>query len=94
MKIHSVGSVKANQLLKAGFQTIQALKDSDNIEEYLNEPQMKGLKWYEDSLQRIPREEIIDHAVEMIDPNFDHPYAWNGLPEELLKQAKDLWKVS
>ena len=61
MQIHSVGSVKANQLLKAGFQTIQDLKDSDNIEEYLNEPQMKGLKWYEDSLQRIPREEIVDH---------------------------------
>ena len=61
MQIHAVGSVKANQLLKAGFQTIQDLKDSENIEEYLNEPQIKGLKWYEDSLQRIPREEIIDH---------------------------------
>ena len=61
MQIHAVGSVKANQLLKAGFQTIQDLKDSENIEEYLNEPQMKGLKWYEDSLQRIPREEIVDH---------------------------------
>jgi hypothetical protein len=29
----------------------------------------------------------------MIDPNFDHPYAWNGLPEELLNQAKEMWKV-
>ena len=61
MQIHGVGSVKANQLLKAGFQTIKDLKDSKNIEEYLNEPQMKGLKWYEESLQRIPRDEIIGH---------------------------------
>ena len=61
MQIHAVGSVKANQLLKAGFQTIQDLKDSENIEEYLNEPQMKGLKWYEESLQRIPRDEIVEH---------------------------------
>ena len=44
--------------------------------------------------QDYTKEEIIDHAVGMIDPNFDHPYAWNGLPEELLKEAKDLWKVS
>ena len=44
--------------------------------------------------QGYTKEEIIEHAVSMIDPNFDHPYAWNGLPDELLKQAKDLWKVS
>ena len=40
------------------------------------------------------RSEIIEHAIGLIDGNFDHPYAWNGMPEELLKEAKDLWKVS
>jgi len=43
--------------------------------------------------QDLTREEIIENAVAMIDPNFDHPYAWNGLPEELLNQAKEMWKV-
>ena len=42
----------------------------------------------------LSRSEIIEGAVGMIDGNFDHPYAWNGLPEDLLKEAKDLWKVS
>ncbi len=44
--------------------------------------------------QQESREEIIDHAVQMIDPNFEHPFAWNGLPEELLQEAKELWKVN
>ena len=29
-----------------------------------------------------------------MDGNFDHPYAWNGMPDDLLKEAKDLWKVN
>ena len=40
------------------------------------------------------REEIIENAVQMIDPNFDHPFAWNGLPPQLLQEAKELWKVN
>ncbi len=44
--------------------------------------------------QDFTREEIIENAVQMIDPNFDHPFAWNGLPTELLQEAKDLWKVN
>tara|TARA_B100000029_G_scaffold231530_1_gene228941 strand:+ start:4437 stop:5516 length:1080 start_codon:yes stop_codon:yes gene_type:complete len=44
--------------------------------------------------QDLSRNEIIEHAVELIDPNFDHPFAFNGLPEDLLKEAKDLWKVN
>ena len=40
------------------------------------------------------RSEIIDHAIEMIDGNFDHPFAWNGLPVDLLQEAKELWKVN
>ena len=44
--------------------------------------------------QDLSRSEIIEGAVSMIDGNFDHPYAWNGLPDDLLKEAKDLWKVN
>ena len=44
--------------------------------------------------QDFNRNEIIENVVDLVDPNFDHPYAWNGLPDELLKQAKELWKLS
>ena len=44
--------------------------------------------------QDYTRNEIIEHAVQMIDPNFDHPFAWNGLPVDLLQEAKELWKVN
>jgi hypothetical protein len=29
-----------------------------------------------------------------MDMNLDHPFAWNGMPPELLKEAKLLWKLS
>ena len=44
--------------------------------------------------QEQTRSEIIEHAIGLMDGNFDHPYAWNGMPDDLLKEAKDLWKVS
>jgi hypothetical protein len=27
----------------------------------------------------------------MIDPNFDHPFAWSNLSPEQLQHAKQLW---
>ena len=41
-----------------------------------------------------PTEEIIEEAAGMMDMNLDHPFAWNGMPPELLKEAKLLWKLS
>ena len=61
MNIHGVGIVKAKELVKAGFKSIQELKDYEEIDKYLNDVQLKGLKHYEDVLKRIPREEIIQH---------------------------------
>lgn len=61
MKIHGVGSVKANQLVTAGFKSITELINCENIKEYLNDVQMKGIKWYGDILHSIPRDEIICH---------------------------------
>jgi hypothetical protein len=44
--------------------------------------------------EHLTREEIIDEAAGMMDMNLDHPFAWNGMPAELLKEAKLLWKLS
>jgi DNA polymerase/3'-5' exonuclease PolX len=61
MKIHGVGPAKANQLTKLGITTIEELKNHMNIDELLNNTQMKGLKYYEHILERIPRKEIVEH---------------------------------
>ncbi len=37
---------------------------------------------------------IIKSAIEMIDPNFDHPFAWHNFGEEHLKRAKQLWNFT
>jgi hypothetical protein len=44
--------------------------------------------------EHLTREEIIEEAATMMDMNLDHPFAWNGMPPELLKEAKLLWKLS
>jgi len=61
MEIHGVGSVKAKELEKKGFKTIEDLNNCDSIDEYLNETQLKGLKYYKDIQKRIPYMEIIEH---------------------------------
>jgi len=43
--------------------------------------------------EHLSREEIIEEAAAMMDMNLDHPFAWNGMPAELLKEAKLLWKL-
>ena len=37
------------------------------------------------------KNQIIKAAAQVIDPNFDHPYAWSSLPHELLVEAYELW---
>ena len=61
MEIHGVGSVKANQLAKIGFKTIDDIRNCETIENYLNETQLKGLRYYEDIQKRIPYLEILKH---------------------------------
>ena len=43
--------------------------------------------------EHLSREEIIEEAAAMMDMNLDHPFAWNGMPAELLQEAKLLWKL-
>jgi DNA polymerase beta len=55
-QIHGVGPKKAQELINAGIYSIQELRQKQN--EYLNNVQRIGLKYYEDIQQKIPRAEI------------------------------------
>jgi NAD-dependent DNA ligase len=54
--IYGVGHINAQKLVDNGIKTIEQLRE--NQDEYLNEKQKIGLKYYEDILERIPRKEI------------------------------------
>ena len=75
LKIHGVGSVQANKLVKAGFKSIDELRRCDTIRTYLNDVQMMGLHYFDDIQARIPYEEIVDHEtflkqmLHQVDPN-------------------------
>jgi DNA polymerase lambda len=61
-KIYGVGPAKATELVAAGYTSIpqlrEAIKQSPKI---LNDKQKIGLKYYEDLLERIPRDEMEEH---------------------------------
>ena len=61
MGIHGVGPVKAKKLVQEGFETIEDLRECDNLKEHFNDVQIKSLPYYEDLQMRIPREEIQNH---------------------------------
>ena len=61
LDIHGVGTVKANELVKNGYKTIDDLRKDKDVDKVLNNVQLKGLKYYDDILQRIPRDEIVEH---------------------------------
>lgn len=54
--IYGIGYINAQKLVANGIKTIDQLRE--NQDQYLNEKQKIGLKYYEDILQRIPRKEI------------------------------------
>ena len=37
---------------------------------------------------------IIQEAVGLIDPNFDHPWCWHGIGDQNLRAAKQLWNFN
>ena len=75
MNIFGVGPQCANKLVKNNIKTINELREHKNINELLNETQLIGLKYYEDLLEKIPRNEMIKHEMILkkilykIDPN-------------------------
>ena len=36
---------------------------------------------------------IISKAAEFIDPNFDHPWCWFGMPKDFMDEARKLWRI-
>lgn len=58
-EIHGVGPKKAQELIEAGISSIDELRQKQD--EYLNNVQKIGLKYYEDIQKRIPRSEIDEY---------------------------------
>ena len=63
MEVHGIGSVKAKELMSRGINSVEELKKCENVDEYLNDVQKKGLKWYDDMQHRIPYDEITNHET-------------------------------
>lgn len=60
--IYGVGPTKATDLINAGYTSIAQLREEvEKNPKLLNDKQKIGLKYYEDLLERIPREEMLDH---------------------------------
>lgn len=78
-KIFGVGPIKANDLVKMGFNTIAELKDAAKKQpKLLNDKQMIGLAYYDDLLLRIPREEMDQHCQ----------YIYEFLPTEFVFETE------
>ena len=61
-KIYGVGPAKATDLIKAGIVSIAQLRDEvKKNPKLLNDKQKIGLQYYEDLLERIPRDEMEEH---------------------------------
>ena len=60
-KIHGIGDKKAKELINMGFKTIEDLRKYSKLKDLLTNTQIKGLKYYEHLLERIPYEEIVEH---------------------------------
>jgi DNA polymerase/3'-5' exonuclease PolX len=58
LNVHGIGPKRANELLKMGINSIEDLRKK---KEYLNDKQKIGLQYYEELLQKIPHEEIVNH---------------------------------
>lgn len=59
--IYGIGPAKAIELVQGGIRSIQQLRDESKQTKLLNDKQQIGLKYYEELLERIPREEMIEH---------------------------------
>ena len=64
LKVHGIGPVKAKELIDK--HKISSLDDLKKHPELLTENQKLGLKYYEDSLERIPRKEMEIHEKKIM----------------------------
>jgi len=66
--VHGIGPVKAKALIAAGIRDVAGLKVAATANpKLLTESQRLGLKYYEAGLQRIPREEMVQHETKLIE---------------------------
>ncbi len=64
LRVYGVGPVKARSLIDAGIMTIEALRtESARNPKLLTAAQKLGLQYYEDTLERIPRAEMMEHET-------------------------------
>jgi len=61
--VYGIGPKKAEELVKVGIKTIADLRARQD--ELLNDIQRVGLQYYEDILQRIPRQEIEEYKAQI-----------------------------
>ena len=59
--IYGIGPAKATELVQGGIRSIQQLRDESKNTKLLNDKQKVGLKYYEELLERIPRDEMVEH---------------------------------
>ena len=64
LKVYGIGPVKAKELINT--HKISSLDDLRAHPELLTENQKLGLKYYEDSLERIPRAEMEEHEKKIL----------------------------
>jgi DNA polymerase beta len=65
--IHGVGPVKAKNLIASGFRSIADLRAAlEKDPKLLNDVQKMGLKYYEESQERIPRAEMETHEKRIL----------------------------
>lgn len=80
-KIYGIGPSKANQLIASGINTISKLREElKKDSKILNDKQRIGLKYYEDLLERIPRNEMEQHRDRIL----------GSLPEEMKEFQTEL----
>jgi len=62
LDVYGIGPVKANALQQQGIRTVDQLRAAlEKDPTLLNDKQRIGLQYYEDLLQRIPRQEMAEH---------------------------------
>jgi len=69
--------------------TVEGLKNNFQIMMNVFRRREKILAANEDK----SKEEIIKGAIELIDPMFDHPWCWLNMPDEILREAKEMWSM-
>jgi len=76
--VYGIGPKKAKELVEQGITSIQQLRENQHL---INEVQKIGLKYYEDVLKRIPRQEIdeykrqIDQLLKKVEQNLAPPFS-------------------